>query len=311
MNNEFNNQNMISNLENNNSFNDNNLNDKNDKRKDTLILILVIIVFILTALSLYLVIDKKDNDINNDNKNNQQENENNNESINLSEKEIEEYLKHVPYLNGGLVNQADNYDDAYNGHKIDVNDIDKSMLLYNAIMNSSEYVFSQGEEIPLIKNFGNGYDGMQANSYYKESVINNYLKKVYNVNNLNMPREIKVPGGSVILQDGYYLKIMGAGAAKYDKFVYSTNYYLENNNLVIEENTLFYIYNVGDSKCNVYANTSDMHNEINIIDTFNLDYTLADNISLKDYTDKTPTKYKHTYKKVNNEYVWYSTEIIK
>lgn len=305
MNNEFNSgdTNQVPNNNMNNGYvsNYNNFNNnKNDNWKNVLIVIMFVIILFLTALTIYVVVYRKDNDVDNKDNNIQ---ENGNNDANLSDSEMAKYLEYVPYLESTLVEES--YDDAYSGKNVNIDQINKNILLYSAITNTERYDFKHGDSIPKLEN------GFDAISYYNVIDINDYLNKVYNIDNSNMPNKIKISGGTVVLKDNYYLPVMGAGSTPYDKYVYSTKHYLENNNLVIEENVLFYIYNIGDSKCNVYANTSDMHNETNVIDIFDLDYTLANNISLKDYTDKTPTKYKHTYKKVNNEYVWYSTEIVK
>lgn len=79
MNNEFNNQGMNQ-IQNNNNFNNgyvNNQNNKNDKWKNVLIGIMAVIIVGLTALTIYVVIDKKDNDVDN----NIQENENNKDNV--------------------------------------------------------------------------------------------------------------------------------------------------------------------------------------------------------------------------------------
>jgi len=323
------NQNNIIEVENTNVSQNNNLEQSNENiynKKNNNSSIPVIIMFIVLILFVFVFLGNEGNlfssnnkhgqnngliDNNDSNKDNLQEEDMNDKDNQTNDKVDEEnivtkYLKYVPYLRGTLVNSSysEIYDDAYFGESTNINNINKNILLYSAITNTKTYDFYQGDRIPVLEN------GYMAFSYHKVDEVIDYLNKVYNIDNSKLPNEIKIPGGTIILQDNYYLPIMGAGAASYEKYVYSTTYHEENDKLIIEEDVLFYFYY--DSKCNVYANTNDMHNEKNQIDIFNIDYSeVKDGIDLKKYINKTPSKYKHIFKKINNEYVWYSTEVVK
>ena len=96
MNNEFNNQGMNQ-FQNNNNFNNgyvNNQNNKNDNWKNVLIGVMAVIIVSLAALTIYVAVDKKDNNLDNNKDNNQQEENNDNigsDSTQLGDEVLDEY----------------------------------------------------------------------------------------------------------------------------------------------------------------------------------------------------------------------------
>ena len=56
-----------------------------------------------------------------------------------------------------------------------------------------------------------------------------------------------------------------------------------------------------------------MYNVTNQKEEFKVDFDLLGEGGklLRDYTDLTPSKYKNTYKKEKDKFVWYKTEIVQ
>lgn len=157
MNSEFNTQN-ISQFESNNRDSQNN---KNDKWKDTLILILAIIVFILTVVSLYLVIDKKDNDAGNNKDNNIQENESDNNEKNQIKNEL---LKKVYAYNTIIDNfSIDNTNEYFNN----ISNQKKLSFLWSKV--KKEDIFAEGFTKKELRDIAFNYFG-ESFSYIDENI---------------------------------------------------------------------------------------------------------------------------------------------
>lgn len=291
---------------------------KRTERAIYIVLIIILVAVIASGVT-YIVMDNKDdnktNEINdkenNKGNNNQDDKE---DKIALSAEEIEEYLSYVPFSYGTLI-ENDTYDDAYLGKNVNINNINKNIILLNAYYNTKEYTFEKEEDMPLINGFGPGFDGNTASAYYKKEDIAATLKKRFNLNISKVPTKVSILGGTLYLQNDFYLSILSAGGVEYEKYTIDYNYELINNDLIIYEESLFYtsrdlLYEKND----IFTNTNDMHMNINSVGYFEgTEYQNLDN-DLQNYLENNKiqgSKYKHTFKKNDTGYYWYSTEVTK
>ena len=251
----------------------------------------------------------------------EKEKEKEEEKIVLSDQEIKKYLSYVPFDNGTVeicANPFDDcphyYDDAYSGNKETIDKINKEILLFSAYVNVPEYKFKDGEERPVHDAKYVGSEGVKVTDFdkvFKKSDVEKYIKDAYNVSMSELPTRLSVPAGILYLSsDGeYYITSYGRGAIYYKKDSKNVNYQINNGDLTITEEVVFIYDNAPlELTYKVYANTLNLHNSqnelINITSRgFNKNYD--DILSNLKYT-----KFKHTFKKNDSGYYWYSTEVV-
>ncbi len=306
--------------------------EENKKESKKVAILLMIVLFLLGIILGYASSkllnkddDKKDNKtLEKENKEEKEkenkeekEKEKEEEKIVLSDQEIKKYLSYVPFDNGTIetcANPFDDcphyYDDAYSGNKETIDKINKEILLFNAYVNVPEYKFKDGEERPVHSGQIEGYDGKVAEKAYKKSDVEKYIKDAYNININDLPTKISIPGGIFYLSGDYYLALdTNIGTYIDTKNNKNINYDINDNDLIINEEAIFIPsnYPIGVNY-KVYANTNNLHSKVNaLVDMesrgFNKNYD--DILSNLKYT-----KFKHTFKKNDSGYYWYSTEVV-
>ena len=226
----------------------------------------------------------------------------------LTPDNIIELLSYIPY---SIIN-IDNYKAAYYGDKVTSEDA-IPVILSPYLM--SEYLDDYAKDS---SNFENRLKelNMEYSSVYLTKDIENYLKTRYNLK-LNDIKDIsdKI---KIAKLDNKYTAFSIEGNNKltllFNTFLSVTDASYIDDGIMITEKTLF--YTLKDDKYYVYKNTNVI--DENIIKVYNkidesrkeLDYSDIIEKIKEDFKDYNGT-FKHTYKKNNNGYYWYSTEFVE
>lgn len=292
------------------------------------IILAVILIGIISAGTTYIIMKNNDKrEIKeNDNKTNNNE-ENNNQDIALDEKELELYLSYIPFLDAVLPvdEESEQYEDAYNGKKNTIDNINNEILLYKAYRKTDEYIFSKEEDIPILNNLEIcDFKPCKLAQYYKEADINKNLLNMYNKKSVDI-KVLSIPGGGLFYQKPYYAEHWGASSSVYNKINKNIKGEKINDYIIIEEEALFTRFADYDkdvkqidnkTPIKIYKNTFDMKNNKDVL---NKSIIYIDNNDIKDglitkkfidLNNYVFTKYKHIFKKGINGYYWYSTEVI-
>lgn len=271
------------------------------------IVIIIILVACLASGTTYMIMkDKNDNKIN-DNESNNQDAENNDtekiedkeEQITLSESELETYLNYVPYR-GNILKNDNNINPYLQNLKVtDLNDINLTEYAIRlANFEDLDYIF---EEDYLIKISANEVKSILKSVYnksieYFKTGKDNNNQEYYNINCL-----------SLLYENNFFYGRFGCGDAE-TKVGVVDNYKLENNNLIIYEyaglldDLIGKIYNIKNNQ--TITNIEIGYQE-------DLAETIAKATKYIKENKIKFTKYKHTFKKNNTGYYWYSTEYIE
>jgi len=287
-------------------------------------MIITILLIIIASGATYLLMqdNNEKNNIQNNIPDNEDNSNKNNKQVELNEKEIEKYLSYVPFLDASLV-LNDTYIDAYDGNKNTIDKINKEIILYNVYKNTKEHIFKENEQRPIFYNLdicnNEPCNEDFIDSYYKESDINGNLLKMYNINSLKFDY-LAIPGGGLFYQNSYYGTHFGAGSEAYYKFSKNITSVKTQDYITIEEEAIFLreasydndsILKEGKNLLKIYKNTSDMKNNKNVLKSIYIDNNIEkEHINLENYGNFTYTKYKHTFKKNNEGYYWYRTEVV-
>lgn len=249
-----------------------------------LVIILILVVVVACAITYALTISKNNNESNNEqiNNNNSNENENNEEEkITLSNEELEEYLSYVPF-------------EAYTSRTITVNDIsDNELINYIASRMINDYFDNQGvyANIPTEEIYNNFVTQYNREITFVSSYEYNY-EDVYcfeHVGEYFRGRVCGGPGlGEVVILDSYIAN---------DKELIIESYAVRYNNMPGQ-----------DQVFDLYTNNSISTNLIKNDDSEWLTDELVKNYINGHKSEF--TKYKHTFKKNNTGYYWYSTEVV-
>jgi len=296
--------------------------------------IIAILLVVIASGTTYIIMKTKDNhkeeikeNLKEEREDNRKENDNKEpEEFKISNKETKELLNKVPFSNSGMCNTtiADAYDGKYN----DINNINQDILLNMAYYNAPKYVFKANENKVKFNLSICGDTPCEMSEYYQESSINEKLYEMYNLTSFKNKEQatkegISIPGGKLYYQESFYASYLGCGASHYIK--HSKNVYAKkvNDKLEIYEDALFSTSAAYDpdyqsvenkDQMKVYSNTQDMKESKNFIDKFHVEYqdkNYIDDYNLDQYGKFNYTKFKHTFKKNNKGYYWYSTEVIK
>lgn len=291
-------------------------------KKTLTITLTIVLLLIFVLVPYYILNNKKDN--NNTNKEdiiNRLKNMYGSSYINvaienniINEKELKEYVKLIPFL--GEYNKM--YKDAYSGNKVTVVNI-KSTIVYLTIKKSP----SLTNVSKTMENILKEHKLLSKNEkdvyfiLYDTATLETKLSK-YNLS-IKEIKEINIPFGKVIyISDDYTVaKLTKKEKEKNNIKKIAFSYIARNNNddLLIYENALF--IEEKDNKYNVYKNTFDINNNTKIIKPFdaynNNNLITYDDIikNNEEYLNKESVTYKHTFKKNNNSYYWYSSEIVE
>lgn len=215
------------------------------------------------------------------------------EKITLSDKELEEYISYVPYR--AEISREDSKYNAYlNNLKVeDFNDI----IL-------TEYALNQAE-LEYLNDF------VEEEYYIKISAtkVKNILRKAYNKTIENFQT-----GKNIDNQEYYQINCLGfiyknnnfygrEGCGKGEqKISFIDKYELENHDLIIYEYA-----GVLDDLIGEFKNIKN-NNTITFIDSEDYDKMINDARNYIKENKTKFTKYKHTFKKSETGYYWYSTE---
>ena len=254
-------------------------------------LVLGIILIVVIACSITYIVATNNNktETKEEPNNNQEENNNqdNDEQITLSESELEEYLSYVPY----------NFQtgETYDLFSLNVNNIPiKSLLgitLFNLSneINDSEIIASHDKVSAEVLKRYNKKLATPINSYDE---FGNWLNYAASYSGLCYTYE-----------DGSYILNYCASGIEFVQIIDS--YIATNNELIIYSYTILYngLYGqneiediTGEYKVSINLPDDGYQNEENI--------TAYVNINKSDFT-----KLKHTFKKNDTGYYWYSTEV--
>lgn len=271
----------------------------------------------LTGTITYILMDEKDKEpeikdpaSNNEDKSNNNVENNKTETIKLSEKELAEYLTYIP--------QDSEYADrnVYKNTKITIETVDKTLLrdyilnISSNCLESNSCPFDISKSITITGNFDFTELSQNTNSYIPLTYVNKQLTKMYNYELTNLKNatsiedEFTAGGMGYIYQNGNFI-LTGGGSTGGSHISLLENYNATKEELVIYEYAALYSseFNGEENKYDI----NDYYNKYSVQVTgknFNFKQYL------KEHKDKF-TKYKHTYKKNDTGYYWYSTEVAR
>lgn len=236
------------------------------------------------------------------------------EEIKLSLEELKNYLSFIPK------NENIKDDNVYTLKKVNLNNVDKSLLVKTAIGLSHDCLnkeltcpYETGKEIPIKVELYPTYEIKSSTQYIPVSYINSRLSKMYNyelknLKNATTEKDIfDVNGTKYIYEDGNFIKLTDENTSKLKHISLTERYDINKKNLTIYEYAAF--LNFEDNSINDYANkNSKLLENINEFTTYEEKIKMAENYLNEN--KKEFTLYKHFYKIVDNNYTWYSTEVV-
>lgn len=283
---------------------------KNNKKSIIIILIIFLIICLIVGI-LYLYNNRNNNkNIENNNTNNNvviDSNEEKEDTTKLNTEEINNYINDVPFMGLSGASYCINADtcldmnhnggDAYSGVEVNKENIDKKLLVVL------------------------GYDKVSSRIEETVSVdkIKSYIKDKYDITitDDDLPYSIFVNGVAYELKDNNYVSVGVAGNNPGEKLSKVLNYYLDNEDLVIEEEALFVNDEMSIRETNeykIFSSTFDYYNNSKELERIKLNCKIEDD-NCEIYSDlniddikSSYTMFKHTFKNVNGKYIWYSTE---
>ena len=232
------------------------------------------------------------------------------EEIYLTPDEIIELLSYVPY---SMIN-VKSYNDAYYGETVTSDNI-LPMILFPSLITEyyDNYAFKDNESSKFSESLKK--NNIERASIFKNSDIDEYLMKRYNLE-LDSLSDISEKIKIVKLDNAYTAITLtqNDNLSIVYKFLISVDEATSTTNSVtIKERVLFYIFK--DNKYYVYKN-SNIYDEVNLVKTYNakdesgveLDANNIFNQMKEDFKDYN-YQFKHTFKKNDTGYYYYSTEI--
>lgn len=260
------------------------------KKNIILYIIIVILACALTGSVVYVLMSNRDQDKTKEEENKEQNNnqeEESEEQVTLSERELEEYLKYIPQDN---MNENQNM---YINPK-SINELTPETLLGATLNYADKYT-----DLRITTELGDEF-------LFSKDKINELMQKLYNKEVPQLEAEIEF--GCVFYSeqdDNHYIQSGGCGSegihlSKIDSYqateeeliIYEYGAYVEE----IEGSD--YVAIIKD-----YISGESSYIGMPCPDTEN-DYSCYLEESLNDYT-----LYKHTFKKNDTGYYWYSTEV--
>lgn len=233
------------------------------------------------------------------------------QKIELTEKELEDYLDYVPSISfSGLIN-------AYQMKKITVDDVNINVFRDLAIRMEAIEEDCYGETKCLEGDFAPEKD-VCSTCYHSLESINEKMHKMYNcevTNPKNGTSEkdiFQVMGNSVVYQNGYFITLPGAGNTFGGWHLSNIDSYTANiEEIVIYEYAAFsYSPDSVEGKPEYWkTDIKDAYTGYSI--TVEAKYDGFSELVEKNFEEhKTEvTKYKHIFKKNDTGYYWYSSEV--
>ena len=279
-------------------------------KKNTLLYIIITILLIIIAVGVtYIILNNKNEEEviePNDKEEDNNKEEENYEQVILNDEELEKYLSYVP-------------NELYKKQIANINTIDKNILRNTALIIASECLYEEktncpfdtSKEIPIKIDLFPYYENNIATSYIPLTYLNEVLHEMYNyelnvVENAKSIDDVFSAGGmAYIYQDGYFL-LLGGGQTTGVHINLIESYKVNDENLIIYEyvayydsfeNTLNDYYTNKETDLNGWCGNTSGEEKKELLDNY-----------LNDHKDEF-TLYKHTFKKNNTGYYWYSTEV--
>ena len=226
--------------------------------------------------------------------------------ITIDDKYINELSYSIPYSN----NTMGVYKDAYSQDKTIINDVIGSAVITVTKTNFYDLVSNKKEDIDHI-NYLLKEKNLEGEKAYKLEYVNDLLTKRFNIN-LNT---YDIPNGvNIIHLNNDYSNYIVIQFEKKDvlkqlKSVIDMNVYELNGEIIMNEKAVFIVLK-GDTYY-VYANT-DINNGQEPLKVYNYDnrsiFEILESVK-NDFKDYKAT-FRHTFRKNELGYYWYSTEMV-
>ena len=203
----------------------------------------------------------------------------------ISNKELEEYLSYIP-------NNV--YEEVTN-----INDIDKNILIGKLLTDASSCwedkncSFDMEKKLKVKDYYPKKYQKEYKGNYIPLDYIKNKMLEDYNIELDDIKNGTEFNDShSYVFNKEYFLPI---GFSPIITFNYINDYEIEEDELIIYN---YYTYYGGEEElCDFQGKCIDK-----------VDYTKVDGDYLKENKNKF-TLYKHTFKKADDKYYWFSTEL--
>lgn len=272
------------------------------------IVIALVMVAVIASGTTYIIMKnnnpeiKEPEDINNNDKEQENTPSEETENLILTDNDLKDYLSYVPY-------SIDNEGNAYTYEKIVINNIKQYYTLGTAL----NYLYNECQQNKISCFYNetmkmNEYVILEGYEALKQEDALNMLKKMYNISNITINdnnndyvAEAKCIG--YYYKDDKYIAIPVCGDL--GKLSHIINYEIINNDL--------YIYEVVASFDGLRPNLQDYYTNKEVKLTYDINDANWENEVINYFENHLNdfTQYKHTFKKNNKGYYWYSTEVVK
>ena len=219
----------------------------------------------------------------------------------FDEKELNNIISYIPYSNAtiGL------YKDAYNGELTIINDV-ISMAYISSITGKLRESYSFKDNNKSYTDLLLKEQGLKNVLVYEVSFVNEQLAKKYNItlNSYDVPDDIKIyylNNELVVIQNDT------TDISKQAKISLDGNFYESNGEIIYNEKAVFAVFK--DNKYYIYENSSIKGEPIKTYDYNNRTLNEIASVIREDFKDY-KTTFKHTFRKNELGYYWYSTEMV-
>ena len=277
-------------------------------KKNTVLYIIITILLVIVAVGVtYIIMDNKNEEEVIEPSNNEEDSnkeEQNEEQITLSESKLQEYLSYVTKNN--LLSEFNTYETPSH-----INDLDDNVIISNALRVLTNNIdFDNMEDSYTIEDFPNySFDIRYSLEELMELTLKMYNYKINDLNNVTSSNIGEgMYGSTQFIFDYYngYFYGMNACANCSDNHVGKIKEYnATDEELIIYEYGAYLESEMGENHntrlVDYQTSKSEILNES--CSSTEYDYSCYDEL-LDEFT-----LYKHTFKKNNTGYYWYSTEI--
>ena len=278
-------------------------------KKNTILYIIITILLIVIAVGVtYIIMDNKNNEkVVEPNNNEEQENDNQDqeEQVTLTEEELIEYLSYVPKNN--LLSEFNTYETPSN-----INDLTDSVIISNALrVLTNNTNFDSMEDSYTIEDFPDySFDIRYSSEEIIEQTLKMYNYKVTNLTNVTSSNIGEGMYGSTQFifdyYNGYFYGINACADCSDNHISKIKEYSATEEELIIYEYGAYLESEMGENHNTrlVDYQTSKEENLENPCSSTENDYSCYYDDLLDEFT-----LYKHTFKKNDTGYYWYSTEV--
>ena len=304
-------------------MNENEVNvQKNSNNKGLVILIIFLVVAVL-GLSGYIVYDKciaKNNSTNNgstsvDNQTNQETKNIQNVITTVTDSALIEKLEEELYVKDTR-EDYESVNGVYYGQKLTSNDTNNKYLIG---FNIRKYL--KENNIPVTSCIDQSSNGTCLLAKLSKEEISNYINKKYNTNlnysyvSSNSDDKLDYNYTSIMAYDnGYNIELIGHSGAGVDLKTKLVKAEEDNNNIYIYNKSVTCVRDMGiscdSSIYKAYTSESLYSCDVNSSEDRCKKMDSAIDYVFNSMNDKLKT-YKHTFKKLNGNYYWVSTEVVE